>query len=131
MLQAVFYIRQSICEYAAGKHGAEHPALGINLVLLEPAEIEHSVMGVPRALSVEELFEHNPFVVIESEAVNHHGRFAVGGQLEQPHASKLGLQLGRLNVKANLFGTCEGRQVRNTKEVVQAWWGNARLLYHS
>ena len=131
MLQAVFYIWQSICEYAAGKHGAENSALGINLVLLEPAKIKHSVVGVPRALSFEELFKLNPFVVIESEAVNHHGRFAVGGQLEQPHASKLGLQLGRLNVKANLFGTCEGRQVRNTEEVVQAWWGNARLLYHS
>ena len=73
-------IRQAVGEKSAGQHGATDPPSRIDVVFLEPAKIEDSVMGQPESgWSAEELAEISPVAFIKLKAIDQNNSVAVSG----------------------------------------------------
>lgn len=71
MRESVLRERHPICEKSAGQHGAAHPPMRIDVVLLQPPKIEYSVMGKPVSdWTAEEAAQLNPLAFIKVKAIN-------------------------------------------------------------
>ena len=72
VLQPVLNIRQPISQDAAGQHTTQHVSCRIHLVLLQPAQVEHSIVRQPVPLGRKELLYILPLVILKIPAVNDH-----------------------------------------------------------
>ena len=77
-VETVLRIRQAIGEKSAGQHGATDPPSRIDVVLLEPAKVEDSVMGQPESVwRAEELAEISPVAFIKLKTVDQNDSVAI------------------------------------------------------
>ena len=123
MLQTVLQVGHPIGQDPTGQHGAEHLTGRIDLVLLQPPQIEHRIVRNPPAPHLKKLLQLNPVVVSQLKTVNDHGRFPICGQLEQPHSPKCRLEPGGLYVKRHRGGAVQRWQVLDPKKKSHAWQG--------
>ena len=53
----ILYIRHPVGKDPTGQHGAQHCALWVYLMLLQPAEVKHSIVRNPRALNLKKVVQ--------------------------------------------------------------------------
>ena len=71
-LQTVLYVRLPIGKDPASQHGAQDLPIGIDLVLLQPTQVEHRIVRQPVTLLRKELLDVHPLVILQLPAVNDH-----------------------------------------------------------
>ena len=78
MLQTVLDVGQAIGQHTTRQHGAQDFAGRVDLILLEPAQIKHRVMGDPSAFNREKFFNIYPSVVVKIKTINNYRCLTVG-----------------------------------------------------
>ena len=121
MLQTVLHVGQAIGEHTTRQQRAEDRASWIDLVLLEPAQIKHRVVGDPGALRLKELLQLNPVIGLKLEAIENDRRLAERAELEQPHPTECRLEPSRLHVKCNSSRPLQSGEVLDAKKDFHAW----------
>ena len=86
-------IRDAVIERLAGKHGAVDLAMRLETALLQPAQIKHSIVCDPVAITVlKELVNTLPLIISCVEQIDNNDRLGdTAAKLQQPQLALLWL----------------------------------------
>jgi len=121
MFQAVLYIWHPVGQDPTGQHGAQDCALWIYLMLLQPAEVKHSIVRNPCALNLKEVVKFDLFFRPQCPHVDDNGVLPRRGQLEQSQAANGWLEPCGFHVKRNEICVVKRVEMLDALENAHAW----------
>jgi hypothetical protein len=90
-------------------------------MLLQPAEVKHSIVRNPRALNLKEIVKFDLLFRPQCPHVDDNGIFTRRGQLEQPQTTDDGLEPCGFHVERNEICAVERVEMLDALEDVHAW----------
>jgi hypothetical protein len=90
-------------------------------MLLQPAEVKHSIVRNPRALNLKKVVQFDLVFGLQCPHVDNNWILTRRGQLEQPQSPDDGLEPCGLNVKRNEICVVERVEMLDALENAHAW----------
>ena len=109
-------IRDAITQQLRGQHSAVSCAVGVYAVLLQPPQVEHSIVRDVGTRRGEKVPKRLPAVLVKFPAVDNNDGTIAGTDLQQTQPANYRLQSSRLRVKRHRHRRRNLPQVLNTKQ---------------